>query len=145
MARQATASINLKANDYATAKIKTVQRSLLGFGRTASTVMGSLTGFGSVAGVAGLTMLAKRAIDTGSRLDDVSKKLGIGTDFLQEFGFAAREVGVRTEAAEMGLQRFVRRVGEAQQGTGELLPVLKQYGIQLKNNDGTLLKLSIRI
>lgn len=97
----------------------------------------SMSGLGALAGIGGFGALAKSAIDLGSRIDDVSKKLGVSAEFLQEWGFAARETGVRTEAAEMGLQRFARRVGEAQQGLGELRGVLEQYNIQLKNTDGT--------
>jgi len=70
-------------------------------------------------------------------LDDVSKKLQLSTDFIQTFGFAARETGVGTNAAEMALQRFSRRLGEAQQGTGELVKMLSRYNIELKNTDGT--------
>jgi hypothetical protein len=137
MARTSRVEIPITAQDKATRTIKRVERNLKGFAATTRTVLGGLTGFGSVAGAAGFTMLAKRSIDLGSRLDDVSKKLGVTTDFLQEFGFAAREVGVNTESAEMGLQRFTRRVAEAQNGTGELLPVLNQYNIALKESDGT--------
>jgi hypothetical protein len=138
MARTSRVEIPITATDHATRQINRVKGALLGLGRNAQTVMGTLTGFRSIAGVAGLTMLAKRSIDLGSRLDDVSKKLGVTTDFLQEFGFAARQIGVRTEAAEMGLQRFIRRVGEAQSGIGELLPVIQQYGIEMRNADGTV-------
>jgi len=38
----------------------------------------------------------------------------------------------------MALQRFIRRAGEAAKGTGEAKAALKDLGIQLKNNDGTL-------
>lgn len=136
MARTTRVEIPITATDKASRTFKRVERNLKGFAATTRTVLGGLTGFGSIAGAAGLTMLAKRSVDLGSRLDDVSKKLGVTTDFLQEFGFAAREVGLRTESAEMGLQRFTRRVAEAQNGTGELLPVLQQYGISLRDATG---------
>jgi len=138
MARTSRVEIPITATDHATRQINRVKGALLGLGRNAQSVMATLTGFSSVAGIAGLAMLAKRSIDLASRLDDTSKKLGVTTDFLQEFGFAAREVGVDSSAAEMGLQRFIRRVAEAQNGVGELLPVIQQYGIEMRNADGTV-------
>jgi hypothetical protein len=76
-------------------------------------------------------------IKEGSRLTDVAQKLGVTTDFLQEFSYAATQNGLAVNTAEMGLQRFTRRLGEAVQGKGELLPILEQYDVQLKNIDGT--------
>lgn len=114
-----------------------------GFDKTMAGVQGRLAavkkGFGSFSGALGgiaLGGFVKSLIETGSNLTDVADKLGVSTDFLQEFNFAARENGVATTASEMGLQRFVRRLGEAQQGTGELLPTLKQYGIALFDSTG---------
>ena len=51
---------------------------------------------GLVASGATFIRLSRDAINLGSRLDDVSQKLSISTKFLQEFGFAARETGVKT-------------------------------------------------
>mgnify|MGYP003115290168 FL=1 len=52
--------------------------------------------------------------------------------------FAADQTGIAQNTLDMALQRFIRRVGEAQNGTGEAKAALEELGIQLKNNDGTL-------
>lgn len=116
---------------------KSLTRTQKQFAQATKAVSGFAKGLGLVVGVGAITKLSRSVIDLGSRLDDVSQKLQVSTDFLQTLGFAARETGVRTEAAEMGLQRFVRRVGEAQQGTGELYKSLRQLNIQLRNADGS--------
>jgi hypothetical protein len=107
------------------------------FAKATKAASGFAKGLGLVVSTGAIIQLSRSVINLGSRLDDVSQKLQVSTDFLQTLGFAARETGVRTEAAEMGLQRFVRRVGEAQQGTGELYKSLRQLNIQLRNADGS--------
>ena len=130
------AKIRITAQDKTKASIHQVKRNLAGLKSAAMGVSKTLAGIAPVAGVAGFTAMAKSAIELGSRLDDTAKKLSVTTDFLQEFGFAARETGVKTTAAEMGLQRFTRRLAEAQMGKGELLPVLEQYNIALTDSEG---------
>ena len=70
------------------------------------------------------------------RLVKTSEKLGVGVEFLQKFRFAAEQVGIRTETADMALQRFSRRVAEARKGTGEAKDTLTQLGIALFDSAG---------
>jgi len=70
------------------------------------------------------------------KLVKTSQKLGIGVEFLQKFRFAAQQVGIRTETADMALQRFSRRVAEARKGTGEAKDTLTQLGIALFESSG---------
>lgn len=100
--------------------------------------------FKSALGAIGLTLGTtavlgwfKSIIEWGSKLTDVADKIGVTTEFLQKFRFAAEQVGLNVNTADMALQRFTRRLGEAQQGTGEALGVFEQYNIQLRNTDGT--------
>ncbi len=85
----------------------------------------------AVAVVSGFILINARAIDTVGKLN---AKLKLGTDFIQKFRFAAQQAGVETITTDLALQRFVRRLGEAQNGTGELAPALRRMGIQLKDN-----------
>lgn len=93
---------------------------------------------GLAAAGAAFTKLGADALKSASSLDAASKKIGLSTDTLQELGFAAREFEINQDTVNMAMQRFARRLGEAQQGTGELLPVIKQYGIQLKDTEGNM-------
>jgi hypothetical protein len=85
-----------------------------------------------------LTQISGAAIQLGSRLDDLSQQLDVSTDFIQNWGFAARQTGIRTETAEKALADFSRRIGEAKAGTGELAKVLQNYNISLSNSDGSM-------
>lgn len=91
-------------------------------------------------GIASLTQgfkqLAFQAVDTASRIDDMARRLDVSTDLLQAWSFAGRENGLASEAAETALQRFTRRLGEAQKGQGVLLNFLKESNIALIDAEG---------
>lgn len=65
-------------------------------------------------------------------------KLGISTSALQEYRFAAEQSGVATNVLDMGMQRFTRRVAEAQAGQGELRQTLEQLNISLRDSQGNV-------
>tara|TARA_R110001606_G_scaffold132904_2_gene268901 strand:- start:429 stop:2351 length:1923 start_codon:yes stop_codon:yes gene_type:complete len=83
----------------------------------------------------GLIAVNARTID---RLGKVAKTTGFAADTLQKFQFAAEQTGVTSDNAALALRRFSRRLGEAQKGSGELLPALKKLGIQTRDNNGNL-------
>jgi len=92
--------------------------------------------FALAAGAAAFAAAARGALQLGAQLDATSQKLGITTDLIQTLGFAGEQFGIRQETTNMALQRFTRRLGEAQQGGGELLPILQQYGVALTDANG---------
>lgn len=101
---------------------------------------GMIAAAGVVAMTAALAkgiQMAGEAVQALSELDNTASKLGVTAEQLQEFRFAAEQTGVAANTLDMAWQRFTRRLGEAQQGTGELINVLKQYNIAVKNTDGT--------
>ncbi|MEM8864005.1 MAG: hypothetical protein AAGF31_00475 [Planctomycetota bacterium] len=67
------------------------------------------------------------------KLAKTSRKLGIATDQLAGLRLAAEESGVASNTLDMALQRMVRRVGEAANGTGEARGALKELGIDAQS------------
>ena len=94
-------------------------------------VIPAIVGLGSLTGI-------RAMISDVANLADTADKLGITAERLQELRFAAEQNGVAARTLDMAYQRFTRRLGEAQQGTGELLGTLKQYGIALTDMNGGL-------
>lgn len=97
--------------------------------------------FIGLAGAYGINALKNYAIEQIKVADNIGKtadKLGISTKALQQYRFAAEQSGVATNVLDMGMQRFTRRVAEAQQGQGELRQTLEQSGIALRNANGTV-------
>lgn len=95
--------------------------------------------FGTLTGLAGgavFVKMAQDALELADQLDNTSQKLGLSVELIQELGYAGKQFGVTQETTNLALQRFTRRLGEAQQGGGELLGTLEQYGIALRDSSG---------
>jgi len=103
---------------------------------TLISVIGSVTAaIGIVSGAfTAFILINARTIDS---IGKISTVVGLSTDLIQKFGFAAEQTGVSFEQSSVALRRFSRRLGEAQRGTGELLPALRRLGINTKNADGS--------
>jgi len=114
---------------------KEADRSLQRIKQTAIRIAGILVAGRVVKGIANI------ATSTAALADEVSKvadKLGVTTDALQEFRFAAELTGVPIRTADLALQRFTRRTAEAAKGTGEAKDALAELGVRLTDNTGRL-------
>ncbi len=112
---------------------------LRGMSRATSAVAGLSLGIAKlgagVVGLAGVGGLGALAVATGvtiGRLDRLAKtanKLSLNPQVLLNLRDLAERSGASVEQLDMGLQRFLRRVGEAKFGRGEALPALEELGL----------------
>ena len=86
----------------------------------------ALIGVGSVAGIG---FAIKRQLELVDAVSKTASKLGITTRALSQFHHAAQLSGVEVRTFDMALQRMLRRLAEAGQGTGEAKGALKELGI----------------
>ena len=115
-----------------------VKKAMGGIGKLASGVGGALgkTALAATAAAGAFAFLAKKNLDALDALGKTASKLGVTTRFLTSYGFVAEQAGLSTDQFQTGLQRFIRRLGQAQQGTGELVKPLKQLGIDMRDANG---------
>ena len=95
-------------------------------------------GLGGALSAVGLVSMGREAVKAADNIAKVAAKVGLSTDALQELRFAAERSGVATNALDLGMQRFSRRVGEAANGGGELYKILTANNIALRNADGSM-------
>ena len=88
-------------------------------------------------GATALVAFGKHVLDSTAKLGDMSKRLGVSTDFLQKFNYAMEQNGVNADTAQIGLQRFTRRIGTAREEGGALARELEKMNISLDNTNGT--------
>lgn len=104
----------------------------------ADRVRGSLTfvkrAFGALAttGAIALVGLTRAGTQTADTLAKTADKLGLAASELAGLRFAAEQTGVGVKQLDLGLQRMVRRVAEAAQGTGEAKNALKELNLNAK-------------
>ena len=91
-----------------------------------------LGAFGLSAGVAGLGMLTRKAIETGSQISDMATHLRIGTTELQVLQSVARDAGVDMSKFEMALNNLNLRTAEACDGNDKYREAFDRLGIDLK-------------
>ena len=132
--RNPEARFDIRGEDKSRAAFRSVEKGLGGFQKTFASAARVL---GGVALGGGFALAGREALNFGDNLDNVSKRLGVGVEFLQEWRFAAEKVGVGSRQADIGLQRFSRRVAEARAGSGELVKTIEALGIELRNADGS--------
>ncbi|MBJ7550731.1 hypothetical protein [Marinomonas ostreistagni] len=91
------------------------------FARTAS------VGLGIVGG--GLFAVANSTSELGDQAAKTADKLGLQISALQELRYAAERSGVSSNTLDMAMQRMVRRLAEAKNGSGEAKGALEELGL----------------
>jgi hypothetical protein len=86
--------------------------------------------------VEGLHRFIEGQVEAASAIVVTSEKLGIGTDELQRFNFAANMAHVSAEAAATGLKFLSKHVGEAAEGTAGASQMFAKMGVQVKKLRG---------
>jgi hypothetical protein len=89
-------------------------------------------GIGGGLSIAGFAASIKESSERIDQLAKTSQKLGISTQALAGLQVAADRTGVEVRKLETGLQRMVRRVAEAAQGTGEARNAIAELGLDAK-------------
>lgn len=132
--------IVFKGVDKVSGPARIAQKAVTGFAGGAMFAAKNVTRLATVstAAVGAIGAFVKVNADAVDRLGKTSEKLGVNVELLQKMRFAAEQTGIAQNTLDMALQRFIRRVGEAQNGTGEAKGALEELGIQLKNSDGSL-------
>lgn len=95
-----------------------------GFGALASSLVGAFS-------VGAISQFIQGQIELGSQINDTAEKLGVSTDALQKFQFAAGLAGVSSEGAATALQFLNKNLGEALGGGAEQAKMFAELGISL--------------
>ena len=88
--------------------------------------------WGVVAGTAAAattTALVKSGLSTVDTLAKTSDKLGIATESLARYRFAAEQTGVAQKTADIAMQRFTRRLADAAAGAGPAVKAFEALGL----------------
>lgn len=101
-----------------------------GLGRGALSVARvGLVGIAAGAAVAGKAM--HDFVQTGSELDDFSKKTGLSVEGIQQWRYALEQSGVPVDSFNAGINTFSKGLGQARLGTGKLAAGLKKMSPEL--------------
>ncbi|QTN40923.1 phage tail tape measure protein [Marinobacter salsuginis] len=90
----------------------------------------ALVGAGAAAGIFGI---ANSTATLGDQVAKTGDKIGIALGPFQELRYAAERSGVSTEKFDSSLERFVKRMGEATQGTGAARKAYEELGLSAED------------
>ena len=110
------------------------------FSSGVSLAKGALVGFAAAVGVDAITGAITRALDYASSLGEVAQQLGVTTDALQEYRFAATQAGLAQEEIDQALSQLTRRIGEAANGTKEQARAFQTLGISVRDLEGNVIQ-----
>ncbi len=81
--------------------------------------------------IGGMALLVKSQLASIDATAKLSDRLGIATEDLLGLRHAAEITGVSSAGLDKSIDMFVRRLGEAKQGTGEALRALESLGLEV--------------
>jgi hypothetical protein len=97
----------------------------------------AVKGFGGAL-TAGLSIgllggLAKKALDFATAIKDVAAQAGVSTKALQEFRYAASQMGIKQAEADKGLTKLNETLGKAAQGSSSAQKALAAVGVTMQD------------
>ena len=115
--------------DRMQARLKLADRSLLSLERSFRGPALAATGLATAVG-----LLAKRQIEAADAIGETSRNIGLTAQQYQALMSGAKAAGVAQEQFTTSMTQFIKRVGEARQGGGQLVAFLGQYDQALSEN-----------
>jgi hypothetical protein len=109
-----------------------------GVSKLAAGLGGLVTAFAGSAMVRAMGRFVGGQIDAAAAVADNARKLGVTTDELQRFQYAARQSGVSSEAASTALGFLSKNLGDAAMHGGASADAFAKLGINLRGADGTI-------
>lgn len=110
-------------------EMSSFQRSVTG---GANLVKGALAGMVSALSVDMFAQVIKSGLDYASSLGEVAQQLGVTTRTLQEYRYAATQVGLTQEEMDASLARLTRSMGQAAAGSKAQAEAFASLGIDIR-------------
>lgn len=113
------------------------EKRLQQFGKTAKQV-GTVIGAGLAAGTAALASLTLQAIETMDQLDEMSARVGISTETLSKWGYAAKLSGTDLEGLGRGIGLLSKNMAAALDSDSSMGKLFESLGVQVTDATGKL-------
>lgn len=145
--RAGKAFVELTADDAGLRKkLDEAKIKVMRFGKSMAVVGGATLAAGAAV-LAPLTAAFKGALDRGTEISRLAQKLGVSTEQLSEFAYAAETTGMSFEDLTGQFENLAERVAQGAQGTGEAAETFKKLGIdaaqlKLKNPIDQMIELA---
>ena len=117
-------------------KLAGIDKSFSKLSATVGSIRGIVAPLAAALGGLSLAGLARNALNLADNLQDTAEQLGISTDALQTYQFAAAETGVSNEQMVQAIQKLNTAIGEAASGQESAQKKFKALGIAFADGAG---------
>lgn len=100
--------------------------------------MGMLVGGAIAAGAAAFAGLARQSINAADEMNDLAIKVGMSTESLSAYGYAAKLNGADTQAFATSVQKLNSNVVDAARGQGAAKDAFAALGISVRDTNGQI-------
>jgi hypothetical protein len=94
--------------------------------------------FGVALGVREIAQFVRSSLDAVGGLGELAQQLGIGTNALQVYQFAAVQAGVSSEQLEAGLAKLTQNIGDAAAGSATAIAAFDRLGVGVLDAEGKI-------
>jgi hypothetical protein len=132
--RRAFDQVDKKVNDSAKnmqGSVNKIDGSILALTRSFGALIPALS-------IGAILSFGKAALDSAGEIGEMAEQLGVSTDALQAYQFAATQSGVKSEELNVGLARLTRTVGEAANGNTDAIKSFRDLGVGILDASGNL-------
>lgn len=127
--RAGRAHVEMSAKDVGLSKtLDNLKKRIVGFGKSTAK-LGGLLGGGGLAGLGVIGKAFDGFLDRAGELSRLSQKLGVSTEQLSQFAYAAETTGMSLEDMTGQFENLAERVAQGAAGSGEAAETFKKLGI----------------
>jgi len=133
--------IDLTARDKTAAAFRSLNTRLAATRKAAVSLSGAIRKTTLAAGAlgAGVLVATKKALNFADDIAKIADKVGVTTDALQEYRFAAELAGVKSDELDKALRKLQQSAGEARtKGTGTAADTFRLLGLEADLASGKL-------
>lgn len=96
----------------------------------------ALAGFGAAFGIAEIARGGREILEFAENIKNMSEEIGVSTDLLQQFNYAANMTGSDSAKAEKGLAFLSKTIGQAKEGMQGAKDKFVAWNISLVDSEG---------
>lgn len=105
----------------------------------------AVAGLAATAAFTALALGVKSAIDSADAMRDLSIRLGVSTETLSAFGYAAQQTGTDIDSLGRGLKILAKNANDAMDSNSQQGKLFAALGINVKDATGNLKQLSVLV
>jgi len=125
--------LRISAKDNTKKGFKGVDRNI---GKTQQAMKKLAGAFAGAFAIRAIVQFGNESLVLADSIGKTADAIGVSTDFLQKYQFAAQQAGIETEQFNKALRFFSKGVGEAGMGTGLAKQAFENMGISIKDASG---------